>query len=241
MAGSVDLDRLLALARSAPALATEVWTPPPTTWSGPRPVVALAGGSGCSYGYPEAAELLEAAGAEVVPVDPLRDESLPEDTTALVVGGGLPEAYLDELAANVALATAVRAFAGSGRPLVAEAAGFAWLTREYDGRPMCGVLDATGHTGEYLIVGYREATARSVSSHLPRGTRLVGHKHHRGLVTPRSGAHAAWSWPDGQPEGYVVRGVHASFLCLHWAARPELAARLVSAAAGEEDTLGLAS
>ena len=36
-------------------------------------------------------------------------------------------------------------------------------------------------------------------------------------------------------------GVHASYLCLHWAARPEIAGRIVSAAAGEHDTLRLAS
>jgi cobyrinic acid a,c-diamide synthase len=241
IAGSVDLDRLLAVARSAPRLVAEVWTPPITHWQGPRPVVALAGGARCSFGYAEAGELLTAAGAEVVAVDPLRDERLPEDTTALVVGGALPEAYLDELAANTALAGSVRSLAASGRPVVAEGAGLAWLTREYDGRPMCGVLDVTGRTGEYLVVGYREATVRSVSPHLAVGTGLVGHKAHRGLVSPRSGERPAWSWPGGQPEGFATGGIHASYLCLHWAAKPEIAHKLVSAAAGEEDTLRLAS
>jgi cobyrinic acid a,c-diamide synthase len=241
IAGSVDLDRLLALARSAPSLVVDVWTPPQTSWQGPRPVVAVAGGPRCSYGYVEAGELLAAAGAQVAPVDPLRDEALPEDATALVVGGGLPEAYLDELSANTSLARSVRSLAEARRPVVVEGAGLAWLSREYDGRPMCGVLPATGRTGDYLVVGYRDATARSVSPHLPVGTRLVGHKQHRGLVSPRSGEQPAWSWPDGQPEGFVVGGVHASYLCLHWAAKPDIASRIVSAAAGEEDTLRLAS
>ena len=241
MTGSVDLDRLLSVARSAPALVTEVWTPPETVWQGPRPVVAVAGGAHCSYGYAEVGELLTAAGADVAPVDPLRDESLPEDATALVVGGGLPESYLDELSANAPLAASVRSLAAAGRPVVVEGAGFTWLTREHDGRPMCGVLPATGRTGEYVIVGYRDATVRSVSPHLPAGTRLVGHKQHRGLVSPRSGERPAWSWPDGQPEGFVADGVHASYLCLHWAAKPDIAGRIVSAAAGEEDTLRLVS
>ena len=93
VAGAVDLDRLLALARSAPRAAgaglvaarpAAGAAPPP----GARPVVALAGGPGGSYSYPETAELLRAAGAEVVTVDPLRDEALPAGTRALVVGGG---------------------------------------------------------------------------------------------------------------------------------------------------------
>ncbi len=241
VAGAVDLDRLLAVARSAPRLVAEPWAPPQTQWHGPRPVVAVAGGAGCSFGYAETGELLTAAGAEVVPVDPLRAESLPEDATALIVGGGLPEAYLDELSANTALATSVKALAQAGRPVIVEGAGLAWLTREFDGRPMCGVLDATGHSGEYLIVGYRDATTRSVSPHLSAGTGVVGHKQHRGVVSPRSGERPAWSWPGAQPEGFVVGGVHASYLCLHWAARPEMAGKVVSAAVGEEDTLRLAS
>ncbi len=135
----------------------------------------------------------------------------------------------------------MRSLAAAGRPVIVEGAGTAWLSREFDGRPMCGIVPATGRTGEFLVVGYREATARSVSPLVPAGTGLVGHKQHRGQVTPRSGERPAWSWPDGQPEGFVMGGVHASYLCLHWAARPEIASRIVSAAAGEHDTLRLAS
>ena len=42
VAGGVDLDRLLAVARSAPRLVTDVWTPPITHWQGTRPVIAVA-------------------------------------------------------------------------------------------------------------------------------------------------------------------------------------------------------
>jgi cobyrinic acid a,c-diamide synthase len=249
IAGGVDLDRVLALARSAPRLVAEVWTPPAAPERGPRPVVAVAGRPRCSYGYAETAELLTAAGAEVALVDPLRDEKLPEDATGLVVGGALPEGYLDELSANGMLALNVAALATAGRPVIAEGAGVAWLAREYDGRPMCGVLDVTGRTGDYMIVGYREATVRSASPHLPVGSSMVGHKQHRGAVTPRAGERPAWFWPGGQPEGFVTGGVHASYLCLHWAARPDIATRLVEAAsggsgedgAGEDGTMRLAS
>jgi cobyrinic acid a,c-diamide synthase len=240
VAGAVDLDRLLALARSAPRLVADVWAAPGTP-AGNRPVIALAGSSRLTYGYAEVGELLTAAGAEVVTVDPLRDERLPEDATALYVGGALPEAYLDELAANTSLAEAVRQFAAAGHPVVAEGAGLAWLAREFDGRPMCGVLDITGRIGEHAVMGYREATARSEGPHLAVGTSVVGYKQHRGVVTPRAGQHPAWSWPGGQPEGFVRDGVHASFLCLHWAAQPQLATRFVSAAGGEESTLRLVS
>ncbi|WP_239083994.1 cobyrinate a,c-diamide synthase, partial [Asanoa ishikariensis] len=240
IAGAVDLDGLLALAHSAPNLPATPWSPaselalaPDDTAAvlvGRRPIVALAGGSGLSFTYAETRELLEAAGATVVPVDPLRDELLPEGTDALVIGGALPEAYAEELSANRRLCADVADLARSGRPVVAEGAGLLWLAQSFDGRPMCGVLDATGSTGDQMIVGYRDATARSTTAVAEVGARVVGYKQHRGVVNPRAGQTPAWTWNNGTPEGFVWRRVHASQLSLHWAGFPEIARRLVLAA-----------
>ena len=250
---TVDLDRLLALAGSAPELSVTPWSPHPPDGAasdgaasdgslpdgvasggaapgGQRPVVALAGGPGGSYSHPETAELLRAAGAEVVIVDPLRDEALPEGTRALVVGGGLPETYAERLSANRRLCIAVAELARTGRPVIAEGAGLLWMARELDGLPMCGVLDAVGTSRDGLVIGYRAATARTDSVVAPTGTTVVGHKQHAAVLTPRAGERAAWSWDGGAPEGFVWRGVHASQLVPHWAAYPEIAARLVAAA-----------
>jgi cobyrinic acid a,c-diamide synthase len=240
VAATVDLERLLGLARSAPALDVPPWSPEPAgeVPAGPRPVVALAGGPGGSYSHPETAELLRAAGAEVVTVDPLRDEALPAGTRALVVGGGLPETYAEQLSANRRLCIAVAELARTGRPVIAEGAGLLWLARELDGLPMCGVLDAIGASRDGLVVGYREATARTESVVAPAGAVVVGHKQHAAVVTPRAGERPAWSWEAGAPEGFVWRGVHASQLVPHWAAYPEVAARLVAAAVRDPASAG---
>ncbi len=228
--GGVDLERLLALARSAPDLTAEPWSPQaPVADTDTPPVIAVAGGPRFSYGYSEVPELLTAAGAQVVPVDPLRDQALPADAAGLVIGGGLPEAYADELSGNVELIRSVRALAEAGGPILAEGVGLAFLIREYAGRPMVGLLDATGEPGEHMALGYREATARSVSPFLPLGTNVVGYRRHRGLVTPRAGEQPAWSWPGGAPEGFVSGQIHASYLCLHWVGIPGIAQRFVAA------------
>ncbi|MEV4480345.1 cobyrinate a,c-diamide synthase [Micromonospora coxensis] len=233
VAGTVELDRLLALARSAPALPVQPWSPavaPAEPRAGRPPLVALAGGPGGSYSYAETAELLRAAGAEVVAVDPLRDEALPAGTRALVVGAGLPESYARELSANRRLCIAVAELARTGRPLLAEGAGLLWLARELDGAPMCGVLDAVGTSRDGMVVGYREATARTASVVADVGAGVVGYKQHAAVLSPRAGEHPAWSWEGGSPEGFVWQGVHASQLGLHWAADPAIATRLVAAA-----------
>ncbi|WP_245006624.1 cobyrinate a,c-diamide synthase [Actinoplanes ianthinogenes] len=231
VASSLDLDRLMALANSAPPLPGPLWTPAEAGEPAEvRPVVALAGGPGAPYTYVETAELLTAVGAEVVVVDPLRDESLPPGTRALIVGSGLPEGYAEELSANRRLCADVANFAREGWPVVAEGVALPWLGRDLDGRPMCGVLDITGITGEQTVAGYREATAPGTSVLAPAGARITGYKQHRALVTPRAGAAPAWTWSGGNPEGFVWRQVHASQLGLHWAAAPEIAKRLVAAA-----------
>ncbi|MER5871235.1 cobyrinate a,c-diamide synthase [Streptomyces sp. NPDC002044] len=248
-----DLDALMALARTAPPLHCEPWSPsdalagaggsPGTTAAGPvegvprlrggRPVVAVAGGPAFTFSYAEHAELLTAAGAEVVVFDPLRDEALPENTGGLVIGGGFPEVYAPELSANEALRRSVAAFAAAGGPVAAECAGLLYLGRSLDGKPMCGVLDADARMSERLTLGYREAVAVSDSALAPAGTRLRGHEFHRTVIEPGAGASPAWGFthPERRVEGFVQRGVHASYLHTHWAAEPSVARRFARAAA----------
>ncbi len=211
---------------------------PPVGPGGPRPqtpdgleraVVALAGGAAFSFSYAEHAELLTAAGAEVVTFDPLRDEELPEGTAGLVIGGGFPEVYAAELSANERLRKAVAALAERGAPVAAECAGLLYLCRELDGMPMCGVLDASARMSERLTLGYRDAVAVSDGVLAVAGTRMRGHEFHRTVVEPGAGASPAWGVrvPERRVEGFVEGGVHASYLHTHWASAPGVARRFV--------------
>ncbi|WP_428999874.1 cobyrinate a,c-diamide synthase [Streptomyces cyaneogriseus] len=223
-----DLEALAGLARGAGPLACAPWEPPVVS-GGTRPVVAVAGGAAFTFSYAEHAELLTAAGAEVVTFDPLRDEALPEGTAGLVIGGGFPEVYAGELSANEPLRRAVGELARSGAPVAAECAGLLYLCRELDGLPMCGVLDASARMSERLTLGYRDAVAVGDSVLAPAGTRMRGHEFHRTVVEPGAGAAPAWGVraPERRVEGFVQRGVHASYLHTHWASEPGVARRFV--------------
>lgn len=233
-----DLGALEALARAAGAVpgGSAPWTPvSPTHDHPPRldrkraPVVAVAGGAAFTFSYAEHTELLAAAGAEVVTFDPLRDESLPEGSAGVVIGGGFPEVYAAELSANERLRKEVAALAERGAPVAAECAGLLYLCRELDGQPMCGVLDVTARMSDRLTLGYRDAVAVSDSVLAPAGTRMRGHEFHRTVVDPGSGAVPAWGvrTPERRVEGFVQQGVHASYLHTHWASEPGVARRFV--------------
>ncbi|WP_405619401.1 cobyrinate a,c-diamide synthase [Streptomyces sp. NBC_01511] len=203
---------------------------PEALGAGPdRPVVAVAGGAAFTFSYAEHAELLRAAGADVVVFDPLRDERLPAGTRGLVIGGGFPEVYAPELGANEPLRKEVAELARSGAPVAAECAGLLYLARSLDGAPMCGVLDADARMSERLTLGYREAVAVGDSVLAVAGTRLRGHEFHRTVLEPGAGAAPAWGLvrPERRVEGFVQRGVHASYLHTHWAAAPGVARRFV--------------
>ncbi|WP_329010159.1 cobyrinate a,c-diamide synthase [Streptomyces sp. NBC_01601] len=192
-----------------------------------RPVIAVAGGAAFTFSYAEHAELLDAAGAEVVTFDPLRDERLPDGTRGLVIGGGFPEVYASELGANEALRKEIAELALSGAPVAAECAGLLYLCRELDGTPMCGVLDASARMSERLTLGYRDAVAVGDSVLAVAGTRMRGHEFHRTVVEPGAGGEPAWGVlsPARRLEGFVQRGVHASYLHTHWASEPGVARR----------------
>ncbi|WP_329579692.1 cobyrinate a,c-diamide synthase [Kitasatospora sp. NBC_01250] len=237
IAASVDLDAVLALARSAPPLRAEAWDPAAeVTPVAGRPRIALAAGPAFSFSYAENAELLTAAGAELLPFDPLHDTRLPDGTSALVIGGGFPEVYAAQLSDNAPLRAAIADLAAGGAPIAAECAGLLYLGRELDGRPMCGVLDTTARMTERLTLGYREAVALHDSPLAAAGTRIRGHEFHRTTCTPGNGPTPAWAWrtPTGTPhtEGFTADNVHASYLHLHWAGAPSVAQRLTEAAAG---------
>ncbi len=238
VSGGCDLEALAGLARAAGPLPGGLapWTPEPLPADRPTrsvekspPRVAVAGGAAFTFSYAEHSELLAAAGAEVVTFDPLRDEELPEGTRGLVVGGGFPEVYACELSANEPLRKAVSELALGGAPVAAECAGLLYLCRELDGLPMCGVLDASARMSERLTLGYRDAVAVSDSALAVAGTRMRGHEFHRTAVEPGSGAAPAWGMraPERRVEGFVERGVHASYLHTHWASEPGVARRFV--------------
>ena len=241
---SCDLDAISRLAASAGPLEAPAWTPESPAPE-PSPIrMAVATGPSFSFLYRENLELMEGAGAEISMFDPTSDADLPEGTDALYLGGGFPEAYAEALSANEPLKERIRAFAGSGRPVVAECGGLLYLCRELDGHSMCGVLDAGARMTNRLSLGYREARALADSPLAETGATARGHEFHYSVVEPRAGAlplaSPAWEFAGRGDEGFVSGGVCASYLHTHWAATPGLARRFVgSAALGRERLAGV--
>lgn len=196
--------------------------------------MAVAGGRAFTFRYAETVELLRAAGAEVVELDPLTDTRLPEGTTGLYLGGGFPEMHAAELGANDRLRRDLRTAIARGLPTVAECAGLLYLCDSVQGPdgppvPMVGAIGATAEMAPRLTLAYRTATAPTDNLLARAGEVVTGHEFHRTHLTRATTGDAAWLMPD--PAGVATSSLHASYLHTHWAGHPQLAARFVAAAA----------
>ncbi|MER7606261.1 cobyrinate a,c-diamide synthase [Nocardioides sp. NPDC127503] len=265
VAAHLDLPALLEVARSAPALGGDPWDPVAalresdrvgfdtaslvphdagsTSAASGRPVVAVAGGRAFTFRYPETEELLAAAGCDVRSFDPLTDPALPEGTRGIYLGGGFPEMYAADLAANTSLLRDLRDAVAAGVPTVAECAGLLYLAESLDGVHMAGAIPAHAAMSERLTLRYPVATAACDSLLTRAGEQVTGHEFHRTTTTPPAGAQAAWT-VDSTPTGFSSDTLHASYLHVHWAGHPHLARRFADAvqrSAGRPTSAGRAA
>ncbi len=151
MASQVDLERLLALTQAMaevpdePAVAVPV-NPLPAMLSSPVRI-AVARDRAFGFYYADDLDALEAAGATLVPFDTLTDTRLPE-VDGLYIGGGFPEMFAPELAANAALRGDLQRALAAGLPAYAECGGLMYLARTLTvaghAYPMVGAIPGDG-------------------------------------------------------------------------------------------------
>ena len=134
IAEQVDLDKLLALSQKEP-LAIPHKADVSPSGCGEKLKIGIARDRSFGFYYADDLDALEAAGAELVPFDALRDAHLPE-VDALYIGGGFPETCATELEANVALRSQIKQAIENGMPAYAECGGLMYLSRsiDYEGR-----------------------------------------------------------------------------------------------------------
>jgi cobyrinic acid a,c-diamide synthase len=203
--------------------------------------IGVARDEAFSFYYPASLRVLEEQGAAIVPFSPLRDPKLP-DVDGLLFGGGFPEMFLPQLAANESMRADIRAAAAAGVPIAAECGGYMYLCRRvasFDGGeyPMAGLIPQVCRMEKKLqTVGYVEATALADNVFCAAGETLRGHEFHFSSMTADGSGEAAT--PAFQfrknrtgveyPAGFVDGNVLASYLHIHFAGNPAAARRFVN-------------
>jgi cobyrinic acid a,c-diamide synthase len=233
----VDLDRVRALAASAgPGPQGAAVAAAPARQADLR--IGVARDRAFGFYYPDDLAALQAAGAELVPIDTLHDTQLPA-IDGLVIGGGFPEACMDALEANTGLRSALRAAIEAGLPTYAECGGLMYLSRSitWQGRTarMVGAIpgDAVMHERP---VGRGYVHLQQTAA-MPWGggsaETLRGHEfHHSSLENLDPTVAFAYGVQrghgvDGVHDGVLVHNLLASYAHLRSAAGASWAPRFV--------------
>ncbi|WP_407308807.1 cobyrinate a,c-diamide synthase [Desulfosporosinus sp. SB140] len=202
------------------------------------PKIGVIQDAAFSFYYPENLEALKQMGADLIPIQALRDSKLPSDLDALYIGGGFPEIFAAELEKNKTIREEIRSYGEKGLPIYAECGGLMFLgrsirtaSRTYE---MVGLLPfdtqmepkPQGH-------GYTLMQVNEGQPWFEKDTEIKGHEFHNSRIMNLSsdikfGLHVKRGHGiDGQHDGICYKNVFASYNHLHASGCPIWAERMV--------------
>lgn len=245
MEASVDLDRILEISREAPPIGFQMpeeirrireAVPAPSV------KIAVAMDKAFCFYYQDNLELLEELGAEIVPFSPLEDKCLPPDVQGLILGGGYPELYLEQLSKNRTMLQSVRQAVDGGLPCLAECGGFMYLhqwVKDRDGvrYEMAGAVEGESFPTQKLTrFGYITLTALADNLLCGKGAELRGHEfHYWDSTNTGSGFHARKPLRNGGWDCIVTRGnLWAGYPHIHFYSNIDAAVEFIRKVRGTE-------
>jgi cobyrinic acid a,c-diamide synthase len=183
-------------------------------------LIGIAQDQAFNFYYQDNLDILESLGATLVPFAPTLDEKLPSGIQGLYLGGGFPEIFAEQLAANVHLKNQLKDSMDRGLPVYAECGGLMYLSEsilDFQGKnhQMLGVLPTQVRMGAKLTLGYREAKVQQDSYVVKSGQTIRGHEFHRSTLKTQPNP-ALYHFQDGTQEGWSLANIHASYLHVHW-------------------------
>ena len=199
--------------------------------------IAIAEDNAFHFQYPETKEYLDLAGFELLKWKPTEDEEIPKEAKGLIIPGGFPEEYAEQISASKRSINSIKSFYGK-KPIYAECGGMLLLGEKLSnihGKEfkMTGILPFIATQGD-LKVGYREVKSNSKNLILEKGERLIGHEFHRWKLKEstknykirKSNFKYPWKikgWRgELEDEGWSNSFLHASWIHLHWASSPNI-------------------
>ena len=232
---SIDLDRLVEIAKTAPKITSEII--PIWNKGNKQPVkIAVAYDEVFNFYYKENLESLEANNAKIEYFSPLNDEDLP-DADGLYIGGGYPELFSKELSQNKTMLDQIKQFHLENRPIFAECGGLMYLMdsihddKQVGVYPYKAVLTDRVQALKYTIA---EVTQDNIIS--KKGETFNGHEfHYSKVIVNELKNPLAFKITRGKGsynlmDGFIEKNTLASYVHTHVAAMPNFAANFTTSA-----------
>lgn len=238
---SVDVESIINVSRTASTLNAPNTPPIPVHPASPIRIGILKD-KAFSFYYPDNLRSLQDEGAKLIPLSPLEDPAIP-DLDGLYAGGGFPEVYARELAANRAFRESLNKQISEGLPVWAECGGLMYLSQALlhggDTHPMVGALPVVvEQTERPRGHGYVMARVDTSNPFLKEGLELKGHEFHYSHVKDGNDLETVLSLSRGVGvgngrDGIKLRNVVASYTHIHALGTPDWAAGFARAARGD--------
>ncbi|MDX2099886.1 MAG: cobyrinate a,c-diamide synthase [Leptolyngbyaceae cyanobacterium bins.59] len=203
-----------------------------------RVPIAIAQDAAFNFYYQDNLDILTRLGADLIPWSPLQDNAPPPQAQGFYFGGGFPEVFAEQLAANGSARKAVQRAIQRGIPTYAECGGLMYLGEaivDFAGQswPMVGILPTIAKMSDRLKLGYRQATVLRETPLMPAGKTVWGHEFHRSelLAQPSEPLYALQGYHSSLPiasEGWHLYQVHASYVHLHFGIQLDLPRRFLA-------------
>ncbi len=181
---TLDINKLIEIGQTACDIPCDKATQSLEVLSGnQKPVIAVAYDQAFCFYYEDNINLFRKFGAEIKYFSPIKDRELPEGTSMVVLGGGYPENYLEELSSNSNMLEAIRSANKTGLPIIAECGGFMYLHEfitNKDGKEykMAGILPGGCiYKNKLVRFGYIELNSTKASSWISKES-IKGHEFH---------------------------------------------------------------
>ena len=171
----IDLEALIEIASSAPELSYEEINIERIG----HPRIAIAMDKAFCFYYEDSLDLLRKMGAELIPFSPLNDTILPGEVDGIILGGGYPELYGDELSNNISMLESIRNEITKGIPVYAECGGFMYLGSSIEGQKMVDSVNSNSTLTDRLQnFGYISLTADKDNLLCKKGESINAHEFH---------------------------------------------------------------
>ncbi|MGL5076853.1 MAG: cobyrinate a,c-diamide synthase, partial [Waterburya sp.] len=232
---SFNWNKLFPLLSNSQSPITNPQSPIPNSQSPIK--IAIAQDKAFNFYYQDNLDILQELGAELVFWSPLNDQNIPADIQGLYFGGGFPEIFAQQLAANKTVLQQLKQVIQFGIPTYAECGGLMYLCEQLidlqaETWSMVGVIPSKVTMQAKLTLGYRQAKALQASPLIPSSQTVRGHEFHRSQLTVTA-SNPLWQLQGVHnssrqlTEGWRIKQLHASYLHLHWGEFNFLAQRFI--------------
>ncbi len=230
---TIDLEKLQAIANTAKEIS--VLENQSYEKNADKPKIYISNDEAFCFYYDDNLQLLKNLGAELAFFSPLHDKEIPDDADGIILWGGYPELYAEQLSGNKSMTDSIKQRIKSGIPVYAECGGFMYLQESITDlnsvkTEMLGVIPSHAKMTERLQnFGYVTLTAKTDNILCKAGTTINAHSFHHSVSSFEGESFIATKMSGGKTYPCIVatKQIFAGYPHLHFMGNIEFAQNFI--------------